>query len=363
VGAGHNQAARALQETLRLQAPDAHVECWDVLEYVPRFFRFKYATGYAIAVSLFPRLYGLGYAITDHPRGPKRTIMERRRLRAEARALEALGRAVDAFAPDTVVHTHFLAPPYLARRARERNESLRQILVTTDVIPHRWWYCEEAEHYFTAHASGKDRLIELGAPEERITVSGMPIHPKWTTPLPSREELCREWSLSADKPIVILAGGADFTCGPIVKIARRLTAANRDACVVVLGGRNKKLLGKLSVLPETTQGRIVPQGFTDRVHELATVADMMITKAGGMTTAECLAKQLPMVFLPTVPGQEQDNAEFFTKNQAGYIARSLREVVEKTTDLLASPQKRQTMSQAANKLYRPGAEAIIKTIL
>lgn len=363
VGAGHNQAARALQETLRQSAPHVHVECWDVLEYTSRLFRLKYATGYAIMVSRFPRLYGLGFAVTDRPRGPRRTLLERRRLWSEARALQALGKAVDEFAPDRILHTHFLAPPYLARRARDRGETIRQFIVTTDVIPHRWWYCEDAVCYFTAHPMGRDRLIDLGAPEGGIVVSGMPIHPKWTAALPPREDLCREWSLPADRTIVLLGGGADFTCGPIVKIARKLTAENPRVCVVVLGGRNKKLLGRLSTLPETRAGRIVPQGFTDRVHELLSVADVMVTKAGGLTTAECLAKGLPMVFLPPVPGQEEDNAEFFKYHGVGCIARNVREVVTRTGELLASPEKRHDMSQATKELYRPGAQTIVETIL
>ena len=363
VGAGHNQAARALQETLRRSAPHVHVECRDVLDYTPRLFRLKYATGYAIMVSRFPRLYGLGFAATDHPRGPRRTLLERRRLWSEARALQALGKAVDEFAPDGILHTHFLAPPYLARRARDRGETLRQFIVTTDVVPHRWWYCEDAACYFTAHPTGRDRLIELGAPEDRVVVSGMPIHPKWTAALPSREAICREWSLPADRPVVVLGGGADFTCGPIMNIARRLTVENPSVCVVVLGGRNKKLLGRLSALPETRAGRIVPQGFTDRVHELLSVADVMVTKAGGLTTAECLAKRLPMVFLPPVPGQEEGNAEFFTRHGAGCIARNTREVVAMTAGLLNAPEKRQTMSHVAGELYRPGAQTIIETMV
>jgi processive 1,2-diacylglycerol beta-glucosyltransferase len=363
VGAGHNQAARALVETLRRNAPEMRVECRDVLDYVPRRFRLKYAGGYAMTVSRFPRFYGIGYAITDHPRGPGRTLMERRRLWSEARVLGALGRAVDEFRPDTIVHTHFLAPPYLARRSQRRGEALRQFIVTTDVLPHRWWYCEGVQRYFTAHEPGRARLIELGAPEDRIVVSGMPIHPKWTESLPPREEICREWSLPADRPIVLLSGGTDFTCGPIVKIARRLTAGNPSARVVVLGGRNKKLLGKLSRLSETREGRIIPQGFTDRVHELASVAEVMLTKAGGLTTAECLAKRLPMVFLPPVPGQERHNAEFFAQHGAGKIARNVRQVIAKTTELLHSPEQRQAMSRAAGELYSPGAQTIIDAIL
>lgn len=363
VGAGHNQAARALRETLTRSASNLHVECWDVLEYTPWRFRAKYARGYAFSVSHLPRLYGLGFACTDHPRGPKRTLLERRRLWSESRVLRKLGQAVEAFKSDLIVHTHFLAPPFLHRLGERRGRPFRQIIVTTDVIPHRWWYCEEAEQYFTAHESGRERLIELGAPAERIVVSGMPIHPKWTAPLPKREVICKAWSLPTDRPIVLLSGGTDFTCGPIVSIARGLAKTCPRACVVVLGGRNKKLLGRLAKLPETRDGHIVPQGFTDRLPELAEVAGVMITKAGGLTTAECLAKRLPMIFLRPVPGQEESNAKFFMQHGAGRIAHNTRAVVKHVEDLLASPDELQTLSDAARRLYQPGETTITEAIL
>lgn len=363
VGAGHNQAARALLEWLRRMAPHVAADCRDVLDFTPRRFRWKYAGGYAVLVSRFPRLYGIGYAVTDRPRGPRRSLMERRRLWSESRALQPLERWVEEFRPDAIVHTHFLAPPFLAKWIRRTAAPVKQYLVTTDVIPHRWWYCEDATLYFAAHDEGCERLVERGAPTDRILVSGIPIHPKWTDPLPPREEICRQWSLPPDRPVVLLSGGADFTCGPIVQIARGLVAACPRVCVVVLAGRNKKLLGQLAVLPETRRGWIVPQGFSDRVHELASVAEVMLTKAGGLTTAECLAKRLPMVFLPPVPGQERANAEFFARHGAGKIAGDARQAVALTAELLQCPETRAAMAEAAGKLHRPAAKTILSAIL
>ena len=48
--------------------------------------------------------------------------------------------------------------------------------------------------------------------------------------------------------------------------------------------------------------------FSDGVDELMEIASMIITKPGGMTTSEALAKGLPMVIINPIPGQEMNNA-------------------------------------------------------
>ena len=218
------------------------------------------------------------------------------------------------------------------------------------------------EYWFTAQEAGAERLREFGLDAGRITVSGMPIHPKWIRPLPVRGELLSQWSLPADKKIVLLSGGTDFTCGPVLRIARRLAGSLADLCLVVLAGRNKRLLAHLSNLREVRDGRVVPMGFTDRLHELCQVACLMVTKAGGLITAECLAKSLPMVFLKPVPGQERNNAEFFAARGAGLIAPSATHIVQTVRRLLDRPAELDEMARNAGRLYRPGARTITEFI-
>ncbi len=362
VGAGHNAAARALLETISAVAPHLDVTLIDSLDFTSRWFRAKYAGLYALAVSRFPRLYGLGYALTDRPKGAGRTLVERWRLWSERRALGKLADYVRRLQPDLIVHTHFLAPSVLWDLSSRGELKARQLVVTTDVQPHRWWYCKGVEHWFTGQEVGQDRLRGFAVDAGRITVSGIPIHPKWTRALPQREELLARWSLPADKKIVLLSGGTDFTCGPVLRIARGLAGSPADVCLVVLAGRNKRLLARLSKLPEVRSGRVVPMGFTDRLNELSQVASLMVTKAGGLTTAECLSKSTPMVFLKPVPGQERVNAEFFAGRGAGLIVRNPAQVVQTVCRLLDSPAELDEMARNAGQLYRPGARTITEFI-
>lgn len=360
VGAGHNQAASAIAETLRLSMPQARVDVVDVLTFGPWCFRAYYAGGYGFLVTKLPRLYGWGFRLNDRPQGPRRNLREHVRLFNERLFLRRFARHVRQTAPDLIINTHFLAPPVVARMIRHGQYAGRQISVVTDVLAHRFWLSENVEHWFVPAESPAERLRAWGIEPDRITVSGMPIHPKWTEPL-DRQGILANWNLPADRPVVLLAGGVEFTCGPIVRIARDIVQRSGNAFVAVLAGRNKDLLGRLAQVPEAGRD-IVGIPFTQRVHELVAACTLMATKAGGLSTAECLAKGTPMVLLKPVPGQEAGNAEHFAQNGAAVIARDDNEVADVVVRLLADRNQLARMSDAARGLYRPGAQTIVETV-
>jgi processive 1,2-diacylglycerol beta-glucosyltransferase len=207
-----------------------------------------------------------------------------------------------------------------------------------------------------------------GVDESRITISGMAVQGKWHESLSPRLALLEELRLPTDKKIVLLSGGAMFTCGPIVEIARSLARARDDICVVALAGRSKKLLARLAALADSRAGKIVPVGFTDNMHKYVALASLVITKAGGATTAECLARPAAMVLLKPVPGQERDNAEFFASQGAAVIARNDNHhawdgVVGIVRQLLSDPARLEKMRIVAAGLYRPGRETIAQSIV
>ncbi|MFB3893330.1 MAG: hypothetical protein ACE15C_15055 [Phycisphaerae bacterium] len=361
VGAGHNQAARAVVEGLRLADPELAVEHVDVLTFTSRAFRAYYNGGFKLSMTRLPRAYGVGFWVTNRPNTAARGVSERIRLASEWRSLAKFRQFLLDRRPPLVVHTHFLPPPAVARMVGEGALQARQMVVVTDINVHRWWYSEGVERYFLPHEFSAQQVRRWGVAEERITVSGIPIHPKWIAPL-DREKVLADWRLPADKDIVILTGGTEFTCGPIVSIARGILAACPTAVVVVLAGRNKELLAELSREQDAGR-RLFPQGFTDRSQELVEVCSMMITKPGGITTAECLSKGAPMILLNPVPGQEGGNADFLRREGAAVVTRRPAEVVEQAGRLLADKAELARMSAAARRLYKPGTQTIVEHVL
>jgi processive 1,2-diacylglycerol beta-glucosyltransferase len=361
VGAGHVQAAKALLEGLRQADPRLAVEHIDSLQYAPRWFRAVYAGGFALLMSRFKWLHGLGYWFFNRPQRPGFTLQERLRLWNERRAMKRLAAMLEERAPELVVSTQYLAPPIIARMVRLGLLRTRQMMVVTDYEVHRWWYCPDVERWFVPAEVSARTLLRWGVPEDRITVSGIPVHPKWTVPL-DRSKVFSDWKLPLDRPIVVLSGGTEFVAGPVVKIAAGILASCPRAHLVVLAGRNKKLLGELSCLPEAG-GRLQPVAFTDRVHELVEVCSLMVTKPGGLSTTECLSKGAPMVLLKPVPGHEEGNARHFASHGAAVVARKTEDVIAQVSWLLEDREELARMADRARRLYRPATETIVQAIL
>lgn len=360
VGAGHNSVARAIREDLTATGR-VDVTVVDSMEIVPAWFRKAYAGGFMLAMSHLPRFYALLYVLTNRPQSPRRGLGEQVRLALERYAARPLRERLARERYDLIVHTHYLAPIVIAHMRRAGLVDTPQFMMVTDIETHRLWYSEEVDRWFLPAPYAAQAFRRWGVSEDRLTVSGMALQAKWSAPL-DRRRIYADWDLPADRPIVLLSGGTEFVCGPVTRIAHGICRACPQAMVVVLAGRNKKLLAELTAKPEPA-GRVRAVAFTDRSHELAEVCSLMVTKPGGLTTAECLAKGTPMVLTDPVPGHEGGNAQYLACNEAAVIVRGERDVVATVARLLDHPDLLRQMSANARRLYRPGREIITDAIL
>jgi processive 1,2-diacylglycerol beta-glucosyltransferase len=361
VGAGHNQAARAIIEGLRLASPALNVQMIDMMDFAPRWFRAYYAGGFAIAMTHLSWAYGLGYALSNRPNQPGRSIKERFRLMCEWLSMGRFRRFIADLQPTLIINTHFLAPPIIHRMQSLGQLASRQVTAMTDNDVHRWWYSQGVDHWFVPADFSAKHLELWGIAPADITVSGIAIHPKWTQNF-DRQTVLDQWHLPADKQIVVLTGGTEFTCGPIAEIADGILQTCPQAAVVVLAGRNKPLLAKLSAHSQAGT-RLFPQGFTDRSQELISVCSLIVTKAGGITTAECLATGTPMLLIRPVPGQEGGNAAYLAREGTADIARKTGEILTKVQFLLNNPAHLEEMHRRAKALYRPATQTIAQACL
>jgi len=282
------------------------------------------------------------------------------RLRVEWYALKQLREHILKRRPNLILATHYLATPMIAKIISQSLPSLKLLTVITDNESHRFWYAENVEKWFVANEKVRDELLMWGIEPNRIIVSGIPVHKKWTAPF-DREKTLRDWNLPSDRPIVILTGGAHFTVGPIEQIARRILATS-NAHLIVLTGANKRLMARLAHWQQATK-RMTLISFTDRLNELVGVAKVVITKAGGLITSECIARRVPMVLTKPVPGQEAANAELLAREGIAVIAPTTNQVIAKVKTLLESNNLIQIMRQRARKLYKPATETIASTII
>jgi processive 1,2-diacylglycerol beta-glucosyltransferase len=350
-GAGHLRAAEAVQRAVEAAAPAAQVRNVDVLDLASRAFREAYSKWYLSLVNRAPVLWGYLYDRLD--RMPRRRPLDLRQAldHWNTRRLVA---EVDAFAPDAVVCTHFLPAEALAEEKRRGRLKARLGVVITDADVHRLWIHRGVSRYFVAREEAAAVLAALGFAKDEVEVTGIPIDPRFSQPA-DRAALRRKHSLPAEGAVVLLLGGG-FGVGPVKEMARHLEQARRPARLVVVAGRNEALRRSLAAAagPRTTV-----LGFTTEIHEWMAAADLLVTKPGGLTTSEALARGLPMVLVHPIPGQEQRNTDVLLESGAAVRGANLEVLGWKVDALLGDPARLTALKAAALRAARADAAARI----
>jgi processive 1,2-diacylglycerol beta-glucosyltransferase len=353
VGAGHLRAAQAVELALREVVPSATVRNVDVLELTNATFRRIYGKFYLDLVNKAPHVLGYFYDLMDQPSRSGKNRTDRLRLAIEKLNLRKFVQLVKDEPWDLVINTHFLPAEIIASLRRKDELSLPQVTATTDFETHRLWVNQPCDRYFTATAEGARYLRHWGVPESDVIVTGIPIHPVFARPKDRSECLARQ-GLADDRPILLqLSGG--FGVGPIVKLYRALLEVARPVELVTIAGRNEAVKKELEAIEVPPRHRAKILGFTDQIDELMAVADVVVSKPGGLTTSETLARGAVMAIVNPIPGQESRNSDYLLENGAAIKVNNIGTLAYKLDALLEDPSRLAQLKSNVARLARPRA--------
>jgi processive 1,2-diacylglycerol beta-glucosyltransferase len=352
VGAGHLRAAQAVELALKQLDASVVVENCDVLEFANAAFRRIYGRAYLDLVNKAPHVLGFFYDMMDRRPSPRKRS-DRLRLLVEKMNLRGFVRFLHEQPCDLVVNTHFL-PAELIASLRQRGElNVPQFTVTTDFETHRLWVNQPCDRYFTATDEGAAYLEHWGVPANDVRPVGIPIHPVFSEAKPRHQCLERQ-GLRGDRPIVLqLAGG--FGVGPVETLYRALFEVEVPLEIVVVSGRNPQLKSRLERVEVPARHRAKVLGFTDQMDELMAVADVVLSKPGGLTTSEVLARGAAMAVVNPIPGQESRNSDFLLENGAAIKINNIATLRHKLTPILRDADRLAALKANARRLGRPRA--------
>ncbi len=359
-GAGHVRAGQALQASSERYFPNVTTIHTDVMELVPRLFRKIYSDSYIKVVEKYPALWGYLYDKTDQEDAD--SPFNHFRSALETLNTGKLVRYLKETDPDMVICTHFLPAHILSDRIKKSKFRKPVWVVVTDFDVHALWIVPNMKGYFAAHDEVAWRMAVRGVPRNLISVSGIPIMPRFSDQH-SRSECAVRFGMENDKlTILMMSGGAGI--GGIETLAAELLRHNEEFQLITLAGKNKALLAALEGLAKEYPGRLFPLGFTSEVEQIMAMADLVITKPGGLTTSECLAMGLPMIIVSPIPGQEERNADFLLENGAALKAYDGAALTWRINRLLQEPGLLERLAENAARLGRPyAARTVIETVL
>src|SRR4051812_24883640 len=253
VGAGHLRAAQAVELALRETDPDATVKNVDVLTLTNAAFRKLYGEAYLDLVNKAPHVLGFFYDYMDRPKkaAPKRDWL---RLTLEKLNLKKFCAFIECERWDAVVNTHFLPSEIIRSMKKDGRIDVPQVTVVTDYDSHSLWVNDPLDQYCCATGEAGAYLQTFGVPADHITVTGIPIHPRFAKPM-AREDALRAHGLKGNRPVVLqLAGG--FGVGPIEKLTHAILSIEHPLEVVVVAGRNEKLKAQLDRVEAPARHRL-----------------------------------------------------------------------------------------------------------
>ncbi len=353
---GHRSATMAIEKAIKEKRPDTEVMNINAFNYTNPISEKVINRIYMEVIKRTPKIWDYLY---DNPSVVKG--LEKIKKHVHKSNSPKLKKLFDSFNPDLVVCTQAFPCGMVADYKKTYGVNLPLVAVLTDYIPHSYWVYDLVDYYITPSEDVSVRLEKKGVNRHKIKAYGIPFDHKFNQNL-NREEIYHKLKLDPDKPVVLIMGGGQGL-GPIKTIVKSLEKSQHDIQELIVTGTNKKLFRSLKRKIKHYKKDIRLFGFVQNIHELMYISKVILSKPGGVTTAEVLSMRLPMVIVKPIPGQEVNNTNFLTQRGAAIKVDEPNEAHKVIDELLSNKVKLERFRLAASKIAKPNASLDIADLL
>ena len=363
-GGGHMSAANCVKEYLNENGDSATVI--DTLEYISPLLNKTVVEIYEHLAKKHPTIWKLMYTTTNKKSLNK--IVEIINKTISKKLIPLLAEEK----PDLIISTHPFSTEMISHLKKNENLNIPLICIMTDYAPHRTWLSPNVDSYVVANEEMIEPMEEMGVEKNKIHPFGIPVDNDFFNFVNKKEEL-RNLGLRDDLPTILIMAG-NFGLANIGKVFVKLQKVDLDFQIIIITGKNKGLFNdlkqlthgkrlrkrdkilakmhlknisekhlKIMAVKKSDEFKITKPTkliyYTNEVDKYMHVSDLIITKPGGLTISEALACNLPMALFGTIPGQEEENANFLVgKNMAVKLENATGEE-NIIRNLLLNPEK------------------------
>jgi len=351
-GSGHVQAAHTVALEVKRQAPDAEVLVLDALDDCHFLFRAGYVWPYWAMVRYAPALWDRFFA-----RRTKRMARHTAPQWAFQHGCPQVFKTIVDFRPDTIVASEVAACEMAAIAKRKGLTRARLVNVITDFEAEPVWVKPEVDAYAVPDQHVRDQLCAWGALAESVAICGIPTDASFYARHDEKATRVR-YGINGNVPIVLIMGGG---VGPtrMDEVAARLCREGKAVHVIAATAHDKRVRRRLARLRPPPSASLRVLSWTDDIPALMQAASVLVTKPGGLTTAEAAMCALPVVMFDAIPGPERRNAARFVESSAGVLTKGPREAASTVLNLLREASALHRMSSCAKRLAHPDAAAAI----
>lgn len=272
------------------------------------------------------------------------------------------------FNPDLIISTHPFATQMCAVLKEKGKITCPLATIMTDYHIHPQWLVlsKYNDYFFVANEEMKSDMISEGILDSKIYVTGIPVSKRFLKSY-DKEAICNDFGLLPNKRTILFFAGGEFGLGrsSTFYVLRVLIKLFKDLQVIAISGKNKKMNKKFHDLVNITESgdRIKILEYTDKVPELMSISDAVITKAGGLTITESLVSSLPICIINPIPGQEEENAAFLVNNNVAYWIKKDESIARTLKNLSKDTERLKLMKESTKLLAKPNSTKTICNIL
>ena len=349
-GGGHKRAAAAIKAKINDISPQTNVTVIDGMKAIGKVYNKAVTKGYHIMATKTPEFYGKMYRLTDEKKPVAKAVMKSNEMYAN-KLLES----IEEYNPDIIIICHPFITNMVSYLKEKGKLNVKAISLITDYDSHRTYISPYIEAFVLAEPQMAKKLLEeYKVPESKIYPLGIPTFDSFAKN-ETREELCKRERLDPEIPTVLLMAGSFGVTG-VLDFYEQLAQTGENIQMIVITGRNIKLFDhfdkKIQELDSSRNTKLLY--FVDNVEDYMHIADLIVTKPGGLTVTESIACHLPMAIYSAYPGQEEDNVDFLL-NQNAAVLIDKKNGAKQIIELLNSPEKLNEMRENCKKLALPNA--------
>ncbi len=348
IGGGHFSVAKTIQDKIYQSDPQANVILKDIRDFTNPLWRKIDEKIYWFIASRLPNTFEASFNLVQN-KGKSAPMLSLLPIPNNCSEKEIL-KFIKNNQPDVILSTHYGAAQILAAlREKSLLPDLNLGWVHTDFFVGYFPRISKIiDHTFLAHPELKEKWIKNGVPENKISVSGMPIETNLNKC--KQSNLISKLKLNHKIPTILISNGKEGIGNYSQIIKSIVNYYQNNLQIIAVCGQNKKQkrrLEKLSKkLPNFINLKALGLISHNEMISLLKFSSLLITKAGGVTTAEAFSIGLPTILLILTTGHELRNMIIFNDFGLVRIAKRINNLGLITAELLSDANQLQNMIEA-----------------
>jgi 1,2-diacylglycerol 3-beta-galactosyltransferase len=245
---------------------------------------------------------------------------------------EVIRDIIRKYQPSVILTTYPLYHAPLQAYSTLTDKSIPILTTVTDLATvHKLWFNNHVTACCVPTEEVYNLAINNNVTPEKVFITGIPVHPQLVREQRTKAEIRKELGWQTDLPTFLAVGSRRVD--RLLETLNILNHFGQPVQLAAVAGKDEKLFAQLNEIEWHVPVHLYE--FVDNMPDLMHASDVLVSKAGGLIVTEAMAAGLPMILIDILPGQEEGNADYVVKNNAGDMALDPMKMLETTAHWLA----------------------------